>query len=320
MRSPDGDWLAARPLDDKLGRNPLGQLLIGSPKMANRKQPAPPVPSGPAKLLVPREEAEARLKERIEKGKRISSADIKTEDALEEARTSFYTWSDYNVELLRRMFSTVEIAEEYNLSVGGAWAIGQPWYEEIDGFRRDVQFRLRRMESILERLELIPVADTITATTDVRANAAVSRRVFIVHGHDEAAREKVARFLERLALSPIILHEQPNAGRTIIEKFEDFADVGFAVVLLTPDDLGAAKANKADLKQRARQNVIFELGFFVGKLGRNRVCALHTGDVELPSEIHGVVYVDLDGGGAWRLNVAKELREAGLSVDMNHAL
>jgi predicted nucleotide-binding protein len=288
--------------------------------MAKRKQPAPQHPPDPPKLLVPRGDAEVRLKDRIDKGRQIVSADIRSEEALEQARAAFYTWSDYNVELLRRIFSTAEIAEDYNVSVGAGWVIGQQWYEEIDGFRKDVQFRLRRLESISERLELIPVADTISATDEVRPTATMSERVFVVHGHDEAAREKVARFLERLGLSPVILHEQPNAGRTIIEKFENYADVGFAVVLLTPDDLGAAKASKPDLMPRARQNVIFELGFFVGKLGRNRVCALHAGGIELPSDIHGVVYVDFDSGGAWRLNVAKELREAGFSVDMNRAL
>jgi len=99
--------------------------------------------------------------------------------------------------------------------------------------------------------------------------------VFIVHGHDEAACEAAARFIEKLGLIAVILHEQPNQGRTLIEKFEAHSGVAFAVVLLTPDDIGATAANPKARRPRARQNVIFELGFFVGAIGRRRVCALY---------------------------------------------
>jgi predicted nucleotide-binding protein len=110
--------------------------------------------------------------------------------------------------------------------------------------------------------------------------ASAARRVFVVHGHDGEAKETVARFLEKLELEPIILHEQPNQGRTVIEKFEtSSSDVAFAVVLLTPDDLGRAANGPPDLSARARQGVILELGYFLGRLGRTRVCALHRGGV-----------------------------------------
>ena len=117
-----------------------------------------------------------------------------------------------------------------------------------------------------------------------------TNKIFVIHGHDESARETVARFLDKLELEPIILHEQPNKGRTIIEKFEDYADVGFAVVLLTPDDVGAVKDREADLRPRARQNVVFEFGYFIGKLGRERVCALVKGDIERPSDSDVILY------------------------------
>ena len=154
------------------------------------------------------------------------------------------------------------------------------------------------------------------------ADLGISRRsnkVFVVHGHDEAARETVARFLERLKLKPIVLHEQSNQGRTIIEKFENHADVGFAVVLLTPDDEGASIEDKDNPKHRARQNVIFELGFFIGKLGRERVCALVKGDVETPSDYDGIVYTKLDGEDGWQMKLLRELRAAGFDIDANRA-
>ena len=147
-----------------------------------------------------------------------------------------------------------------------------------------------------------------------------SNKVFVIHGHDEGARETVARFLEKLESQPIILHEQANKGRTIIEKFEDHADVPFAVVLLTPDDVGKLKDEKSDLKPRARQNVILELGFFLGRLGRGRVCPLVKGDVETPSDYDGVVFTKLDDAGAWKMKLVQELKAAGFDIDANRVV
>lgn len=141
-----------------------------------------------------------------------------------------------------------------------------------------------------------------------------SHEVFIVHGHDEPAREKTARFIEQLGLRPIILHEQANQGLTIIEKFEKHAHVGYAVVLLTPDDVGGpAGDSTGGARPRARQNVILELGFFLGSLGRSNVCALYKG-VELPSDMHGVLYVHMDDGGAWKSQLVREFKAAGIEV------
>lgn len=154
----------------------------------------------------------------------------------------------------------------------------------------------------------------------VGSHPKVGRRVFVVHGHDEEAKQSVARCLERLELEAIILHEKPSRGQTIIEKFEDYADVGFAVVLLTPDDVGAAKDDKGNLRPRARQNVVFELGFFVGSLGRQRVCALLKGDVEIPSDFAGVLWMPMDPQGAWCFKLVQEMRAAGLDVDPNKLL
>ena len=147
-----------------------------------------------------------------------------------------------------------------------------------------------------------------------------TNRIFVIHGHDESARETVARFLEKLGLEPIILHEQPNKGRTIIEKFVDYADVGFAVVLLTPDDVGAIKGQEADVRPRARQNVVFEFGYFIGRLGRENVCALVRGDVERPSDYDGVLYIPLDKSDGWKMRILRELKAAGFEVDANQAL
>lgn len=162
--------------------------------------------------------------------------------------------------------------------------------------------------TVAKALPIIPIPPQIELPQN--------NRFFIVHGHDEAARESVARFLEKLGLTPIILHEQANSSLTVIEKLERNSDVGFAVVLLTPDDLGNKRELQADLIPRARQNVLIELGYFVGKLGRGKVCALRVGDTEIPSDFSGVVYTDMDKAGAWRTKLAQELNVAKFTINL----
>lgn len=142
-----------------------------------------------------------------------------------------------------------------------------------------------------------------------------SNRVFVVHGRDNEKKEACARTIERMGLEAVILHEQANKGKTIIEKFEEYSDVGFAVVLMTPDDMGGLKGEEP--QNRARQNVVFELGYFIGKLGRDRVMALVDGNIELPTDVSGVVYTGFDPQGFWKFALAKELNNAGYNVDMN---
>ncbi|UXI02587.1 nucleotide-binding protein [Photobacterium sp. TY1-4] len=142
-------------------------------------------------------------------------------------------------------------------------------------------------------------------------------KVFIVHGHDEAAQVKAARFVEKLGLEAIILHEKASSGRTIIEKIEHYSEVGFAIVLYTPDDVGNTKNNADELNGRARQNVVFEHGYLIGKLGRGNVAALVEAPIELPNDISGVVYIQLDEASAWHLQLAKEMKQSGYQINMN---
>jgi len=144
-------------------------------------------------------------------------------------------------------------------------------------------------------------------------------KIFIVHGRDDLAKTEVARFIEKLKLKPIILHEQASAGMTIIEKIEQFSNVGYGIILYTPCDVGGLndKGSVPNLKPRARQNVVFEHGFLSAKLGRANVCALVKGNVEIPNDISGVVYVPMDDAKAWHIALAKEMRNAGYDIDMN---
>jgi predicted nucleotide-binding protein len=146
-------------------------------------------------------------------------------------------------------------------------------------------------------------------------------RVFLVHGHDNSVVHEIARFLEKARLEVVVLREQPNVGSTVIEKLCAHSDVGFAVVLMTADDLGGpAAAPLPEQRFRARQNVLFELGYFLGKLGRGKVTVLHRPEVEIPSDYSGVLFIPLDEAGAWRLLLARELKTAGLPLDLNTIL
>jgi len=141
-------------------------------------------------------------------------------------------------------------------------------------------------------------------------------QVFIVHGHDELAKLDMANFIRELGLEPIILHMQASGGRTIIEKIEEYTNVGYGIVLYTPCDVGAPR-DSLTYKRRARQNVVFEHGYLIAKLGRGRVAAMVKGEVETPNDISGVVYISLDEHGGWKGQLITELRGAGYHVRSN---
>ena len=144
-------------------------------------------------------------------------------------------------------------------------------------------------------------------------------KVYIVHGPDEETKTTAAKFIEDLGLKPTVLDRKPSKGQTVIDKFDEQADkAGFAIALLTPDDVGALK-DEADrqLNPRAHQNVLFELGYFIGKLSPNRVCLLYKEGIELPSGIRDIAYVPMDRNNDWQLKIRQGMQDAGLPVDMS---
>jgi predicted nucleotide-binding protein len=160
-------------------------------------------------------------------------------------------------------------------------------------------------------------AEGVARLTDfvTRARARRASEVFLVHGHDSGAKDSVARFIEGLGLEPVILHEQATRGMTIIEKLEQHADACFAVVILTADDVGALRKEPKKRLPRARQNVIFELGLFIGRLGRSQIFALKKDDIELPSDYVGVGFIPMDEAGMWKEELEKEMKRAGCPID-----
>jgi hypothetical protein len=269
-------------------------------------------------LKVDRKKADARIVQLIEEGEAIILSSNDRSKTFDELSNAAKEWKAYTVEFLKRTFTTDEVAD------GFQYECALPTPHTLDGrfqwLTNVMRGRINALKSIHRRLELFELdGPNLGANHPGNDGMGDARRVFVVHGHEETTKHAVARFLRDLDLQPIILQEQPDQGRTIIEKFEAHADVHFAVVLLTRDDEGCVYSSGKH-RPRARQNVILELGYFLGKLGRSRVCALKASGVEEPSDLHGVLYVPLDTRGAWRMALARELKAAGLDVDLNRAI
>ncbi len=277
------------------------------------------------KLLVSREEAEEKIQERIDAGKILRDQPIDSDDEYESAGKEAVNWSKYNRDLLIKLFESSAITEDYrsyifeNLDLnefeGELFIDHVENYEDyvkkkIYKYREYLTESLKSLEGIRSRLELFEEPE--------HPKRIFGDKIFIVHGHDEGAKHKVARFIGDLDLTETILDEQPGQGQTMIEKFEEHADeAGLAIVLLTADDIGAPKDQKDNLQPRARQNVILELGYFIGLLGRKRICLLYEEGVELPSDIKGLEYVPLDNADGWKIKLAVGMRAAGFTVDLN---
>jgi predicted nucleotide-binding protein len=180
---------------------------------------------------------------------------------------------------------------------------------------KETAARARMIELLDEGTPKLP-ADAVQTTTNAATN-----KVFIVYGHDVEAREQLELLLRRMKLEPVILQNLPIGGQTIIEKLETNLDVRYACVLLTPDDEGHPTDQPKEKKPRARQNVVLELGMFLVRLGRKRVAILHKGNLELPSDINGLIYIKFNkrvDEVTGRLGA--ELQEAGFPINIKDLL
>lgn len=196
-----------------------------------------------------------------------------------------------------------------------AFSLDTTEYEFIRACNMGLDTAKSLIDVYIENINLFEEDDEQKDSEGISINSK-NNRVFIVHGRDDSTKFEVARFLEKLSLEPIILHEQVNGGKTIIEKIEEYTDVKYGIVIYTPCDIGGLNNDKKELKNRARQNVVFEHGFLIGKIGRCNVSALVKGDLETPNDISGVVYMNMDNG-SWKIDLAKELDNAGYEIDFN---
>jgi predicted nucleotide-binding protein len=276
----------------------------------NRKQPDP----DPGQPTIPPEKGIELIQRQIEAANALLNGSL----ALDSP--TYQSWENVTSSYLEKAFGTHSPNVTKFTSHGkyGSFPInaGAAWWAARRA--QNVQGQLVLLAGFVDLLsteiELSePVSNSIPSTGHSK-----SRKVFVVHGHDTGLKQAVARFLEKLDLEPVILDEQPNQGRTIFKKFSDHSDVAFAIVLLTSDDVGGKRGTPPEkLSPRARQNVILEFGYFLGKFGPAAVCALYEPGVELPSDVSGMLYIPVEDGVGWMLKVATELKAAGIDVDLN---
>lgn len=285
--------------------------------MTNKGTTQPELPS--PNLLIPKAEASRRFDEWIKKGKELLNKNIITYADLDKAKAEYSEWSDRNTEILKVMFDNESRANEYNRLVSKSHPGNPGLVFLIKDFREDVERKITRLESIKERLELSSETAEGAVSSSTPGQQNVGKDIFIVHWHDNEAKETVAKFITQLEFNPTILHEKPTGERTIIEKIEDYSNVAFAVVLLTHDDIFCSE-EKGSKKHRAHPNAIFELGYLIGKLGQKKVCALYKSGVEIPSDFKGILHIEMDINGGWKLKLAKEIKESGIEVDLTKAV
>jgi len=289
--------------------------------MAKKQQPIV-VDQTPTELTTSKEEFNRILDERVALGDEIFNRQITTPETFKTNREDFSNWNDYNSEYLKHAFNKEynEYKKRYDDAgsfpfriIGGQTSPAQ----ELKEFKDKVNYKLDNLKKLRAKTDLLKSTVKEKYAVAEKSVPLDKSQVFIVHGHDDEAKTKTARFIEKLGLKPIILHEQASGSKTVIEKIEAYSNVGFGIVLYTPCDIGAKNEENPNFKNRARQNVVFEHGFLIGKIGRENVCALVKDEMETPNDISGVVYVKMDNEDAWHLKVARELRNSGYEIDMN---
>lgn len=215
-----------------------------------------------------------------------------------------------------------ERCEKLILEEAGVYS--KPWekFESIDlkvvngNYQDKFDLLKKTVTTALKELVIQPEAEKNLQRNESKSQNS-EKSIFIVHGHEEGIKNKVARFIENLGYKPIILHEQASTGKTIIEKLETYSNVRFGIVLYTGCDEGRKAKEDQILKKRARQNVVFEHGYLIAKIGRNNVCALVENVVEIPNDISGIIYIEIDINDAWKFSLVREMKDSGLEVDMN---
>lgn len=247
----------------------------------------------------------------VARGEELRYRVLSTSAELVRAQSDQGIWLKFGRETLLRIFSENHDANLFDTWMGAPYTM-QRFDAEVEAFKAEVQRHIDVLSALELRLPLIPEghAETSPARPIGRSDPK-NGKVFLVHGHDTALLTSVDNFVMKLGLSTIVLHEQPNKGSTVIEKFERYSDVSYAIVLLTADDIGASKLTPEQRRPRARQNALFELGYFRAALCQERVCVIADRGIELPSDLGGLVTVASDD---WKSDLRRELKDAGFTL------
>ena len=291
-------------------------------------------------LILDKNDFKKSLTDRIDKGKSLELLNLSADEQAfsygilhmprittdlnnrqQHCITEFRRWSEYNEELLKQSFDIPdnEYLRRYNST--GVTLVLTSESDLIGCYQKELNEKINYLISLVDRIPLLPQKNNITNNDKIKNLPPKSKRVFIVHGHDSELRNEVETLMMALNYEPVTLFKKPNLGDTIIEKIErEVNDIAFSVILYTPCDLGNDKnaVHKiADLNNRARQNVIFEHGYMCALLGRKNVCAIVEPNVEIPGDLSGIVYIERDNKGKWKFDVVREMKAAGLDIDVN---
>jgi predicted nucleotide-binding protein len=247
---------------------------------------------------------------------------VSLETAIEQTLAAVFGQSTPKFKLYRHACDlepapNVNIVPDWVAVRGGGGYAGVDLHELQSGIAERQQRAIALLEQATQGLEeeISYSGEQPSRTSETASQSRPTNKIFLVHGRDDEAKNAVALFLRAIGLEPIILHQQPNAGRHLLTKFREEAEgASFAVVLMMPEDEGGL-AGAGERRPRARQNVVFELGFFIGKLGPASVAALLQGDVEKPSDFEGIAYIPFDAGGRWKMDLARELDHAKVPFD-----
>jgi predicted nucleotide-binding protein len=228
-------------------------------------------------------------------------------------KDDFHSWDNTSSNYVELAFGQNHRNIQDFEGIGGYWNSTWTTAERSQYYAETLHSKVAALVGYAQQLR---TQISINPTAGIPTEHNLSMKIFIVHGHNDALKYEIAHSLQKAGLDVTILHEEPNKGRTLLEKFSHHADeAGFAVILLTADDVGGVKGGAPDsLNLRARQNVVFELGFFIGLLGREKVCAVYQKGVELPSDLQGLVYIE-HGSDGWKQKVGKEIYASGIAVD-----
>lgn len=270
-------------------------------------------------LKISHDKFKEKLTEQILVGKKIYDHD----GTFSEMEKDYSQWDDYNNEYLKVVFNIVEneYRNKYIMSTSSVGVkevmfgvnINEPRYK-LWKLKRKVEIKINELESLKLRTDLIPIESENNFSLPKNSNEFLKDgpAVFIIHGYNNEMKKSVQVFLSRCELKDVVLHEQPDKSRTIIEKLiEEGATANYVIAVLSPDDL------QSDGTLRARQNVILEIGYFIGKLGRDKVRLLIKESTSIPSDLQGILYDNYDSEGAWRINLAKEIMAVGIPINID---
>ena len=303
------------------------------------------------KHKVSREEAIRRIREQIEIGRAIKDTTMFSMTDLDNAQKRRTEWLENQTQMLARLFNDSSFEEENSTDISSDIDNAITFGLKEKYFKDDINEQIGRLESFLERLKQdseeglmeqmmrqeqpkeIQPEEVRTGATEKPFRDKLARRaplkeppsiekppILLIHGQDGTVKELVLEFIEKLGLRALTVYEQPTGGKGLIEKFRETSNIHFAIVLFTPNDATTLQDKPRGRRARLIQDIVFEFGFLVAKLGHERVCALCQEEAEIPFDYPGVVFIPTDSRGRWRLLVAKEIKQAGIEIDLNKAI